>query len=416
MTDIRALAGRFRRHPDPESSTDPVISALIGHLHALPAGPSMRADFRAELHAQLVAVTPRLVAEGVADVEASPADRFHSGWRWLRTRASRMPMRRPIAVVGSLVVVFALLLTSAVWISSRTLPGDSLYGLKRASENVQLSLISGDGARGREYLSLARKRANEVSSLLSKSSAFALGTGPQAMGGLNPHTASLIADTLSAADNDLRNGTRLLTGQAVHNTSNGPLITLSGWAPSQVARLRAIVNRVPAGSVRQRALASEQLAQRVLERADRLSRDIGCTCLRATSTDDLGPLPCQSACNPQAPPSTPNPGTKPAPSGIPSIPPTSSPGRVSGPATTPPSRSGGAATIPPIPGLPGSGATTGRSSGGRTSGAPSGTGGLPTQPPPGLPSAPITVDSCGVHVTLGPIGVGLGSCGLNLHL
>ncbi len=163
MADFRALAGRLRRYPDPESSTDPVVSALIGHLRALPAGPSMRADFRAELRAQLVAATPRLVAEGVA-ADDSPAttDRLRAAWQSLRAGASRIPMRRPLAVVGSLVVIFGLLLAGAVWMSSRTLPGDSLYGLKRASENVQLSLISGDGARGREYLSLAKKRASEV--------------------------------------------------------------------------------------------------------------------------------------------------------------------------------------------------------------------------------------------------------------
>ncbi len=384
MTDIRTLAGSFRRYPDPESSTDPAVSALIGHLRTLSAGPSMRADFRSELHAQLVAVTPRLVAEGVADDEAAPTGRFHSGWRWLHTRASLMSMRRPIAVVGSLMVVFALLLTGAVWMSSRTLPGDSLYGLKRASENVQLSLISGDGARGREYLSLATKRAKEVSSLLSKSAAFAVGTGPQAMSGLNSHTAGLIADTLAAADSDLRSGSRLLTGQAVHNTSNGPLVTLRGWAPGQVARLHVVVNRVAAGSLHQRALASEQLVQRVLERANRLSRNIGCSCLRGTSTDDLGPLPCQSACNPPVPVTTPNPGTKPAPTGVPSIPPTSSPGRVTSPATSPASRPSGAATLPPIPGLPGSGGA----STGHTSGAPSGTGGLSAQPPSSSPVSP----------------------------
>jgi hypothetical protein len=32
------------------------------------------------------------------------------------------------------------------------------------------------------------------------------------------------------------------------------------------------------------------------------------------------------------------------------------------------------------------------------------------------PSGPIVVNSCGVSVTLGSIGVGLGPCGLHLHL
>ena len=412
MADFRALAGRLRRYPDPETSTDPVVSALIGHLRALPAGPSMRADFRAELRAQLVAATPRLVAEGVA-ADDSPAttDRLRAAWQSLRAGASRIPMRRPLAVVGSLVVIFGLLLAGAVWMSSRTLPGDSLCGLKRASENVQLSLISGDGARGREYLSLARKRASEVTSLLSKASASAAGAGPQASGGINEHAASLVADTLDAADSDLRNGTRLLTGQAVHNTSNGPLATLSAWAPGQIARLSAAADRIPAGSLHQRAVASKQLAERVFERANQLSRDMGCNCLRSTSTDDLGPQPCQGACNP-APAKSPNPGTKPGQSPMPSVAPSSSPGRVGGPTSAPRSQSTGPLGPPTVSGSPptgqsGAGGTTGRSS--------SGLPGLPS--PPGNPSSgPIVVDTCGLHVTLGPIGLGLGTCGLNLKL
>jgi hypothetical protein len=413
MADIRALAGRFGHYPDPESSTDPVISALIGQLRALPAGPALRADFRSELHAQLVAVTPRLVAEGVAspDVAAKHRTPVQRGWGRLRTAASRMPMRRPLAVVASLVVVFGLLLSGAVWLSSHTLPGDSLYGLKRASENVQLSLISGDGARGREYLALAKRRVNEATSLLSKASASAAGVGPQAAGGVNPHTASLVAATLSAADADLRNGSRLLTGQAVHNTSDGPLKTLSSWSPHQIARLRVVADRVPSGSLHHRVLASEQLAQRVLDRAHRLAVDLGCNCLRSTSSDDLGPLPCQGVCNPVQP-ATPGPGTTPSPAPRPSVAPSSSGGTVTRPSTSAP-------TLPPngtvsTPhGQPRSTAPTDSRGTTRPTTTAPGRSGLPL---PNSASVPITVDTCGLQVTLGPLGLGVGTCGLNLTL
>ena len=250
-----------------------------------------------------------------------------------------------------------------------------------------------------------------MSSLLSKVSASAAGAGPQASGGINQHTAGLVASTLAAADSDLRNGSRLLTGQAVHNTSNGPLDTLSAWAPGQIARLRAAADRAPAGSLHQRVMASAQLAQRVLERADRLSHDMGCNCLRSTSTDDLGPQPCQGACNP-APSKAPNPGTKPGQSTVPSVAPSSSPGKVGSPTSAPSSQSNGPAGSPTVSGSPpsgqsGAGGTTGRSS--------SGLPGLPSTP--GNPSSgPIVVDTCGLHVSLGPIGLGLGTCGLNLKL
>src|SRR5690348_11712642 len=177
MADLRSFVAALRRYPDPLASGDPMVGALVARLSSLPSQPSP--GFREELRAQLVAVAPRLVAEGLAtdpgadSATVRPNGRVHAAWR-------RAPFRRPLAVVGTLVVIFAVLLTGAVWLSSGTLPGDSLYGLKRASENVQLSLTSGDSARGKEYLTLAKRRVNEVSKLLSKASALAVGSGANA--------------------------------------------------------------------------------------------------------------------------------------------------------------------------------------------------------------------------------------------
>ncbi len=161
MIDIRTLVSNgLRRYPDPDVSADPLIRTIVGQLRALPT-PAPSPGFREELRAQLIAVTPRLVAEGVtAGRPARTARKPH------RATAPRVPIRRPAAVMGTLLLLFVMLLAGGVWMSSHTLPGDSLYGLKRASENVQLSLTGGDGARGRQYLALAKKRANEVSGLL----------------------------------------------------------------------------------------------------------------------------------------------------------------------------------------------------------------------------------------------------------
>jgi hypothetical protein len=60
--------------------------------------------------------------------------------------------------------------------------------------------------------------------------------------------------------------------------------------------LRRIADRIPAGALHTRAVSSKVLADRVLERANRLRADLGCSCLVQTSSDDLGPLPCISAC------------------------------------------------------------------------------------------------------------------------
>jgi hypothetical protein len=358
MADLRSLLAPLRRHSDPAASTDPVISGLVTRLGSLPPPPGP--DFRAELRAQLVAVTPRLVAEGEPP-KAEPSSRPSRSRSRMRAAWRRVPLRRPLAVVGVLVAVFALLLTGAVWLSSRTLPGDSLYGLKRASENVQLSLTSGDGARGKEYLTLAKRRVDEVAKLLSRASGptgaaasgptGAAGPGPSGAAGPNPasgidaHLTGLITATLNNADSDLRNASRLLTGQAVRTRSADPLQTLQSWTPGQVSRLTAIVNRIPTGSLHNRAAASKALGERVLERTSQLRAEISCSCLAQTSADDLGPLPCPRPCAP-------------------------APRRPTGPSRA-----------------PSSGGPSGASTAGGPSGAPT-TGGPITSPGGGAPSSP----------------------------
>jgi Domain of unknown function (DUF5667) len=325
MADLRSRPLPFRRYPDPATSSDPVISALVNRLAAIPP-PKPDPEFRAELRAQLVAVTPRLVAEGVTAEDSAETRRgTDRALAALRAAWRRVPLRRPLVAVGILLAVFALLLTGALLLSRTTLPGDSLYGLKRASENVQLSLTSGDGARGKEYLTLAKRRVDEAAKLLARSGA----SGPAAAGSINAHTAGLITGTLTDGDSDLRNASRLLTGRAARTSSADPLQTLLKWSPGQASRLTAIANRIPAGALHNRAVSSKLLTDRVLERANRLHADLGCNCLIQTSSDDLGPLPCTSPCRP-APPGTiaPTPNRPNAPTGgsrRPSAPPASRP-------------------------------------------------------------------------------------------
>jgi uncharacterized membrane protein YgcG len=398
MIDIRTLVSSgLRRYPDPDVSADPLIRTIVGQLRALPT-PAPSPGFREELRAQLIAVTPRLVAEGVT--AGRPA---RTARKPQRATAPRVPIRRPAAVMGTLLLLFVLLLAGGVWMSSHTLPGDSLYGLKRASENVQLSLTGGDGARGRQYLALAKKRANEVSGLLGRTSSMAAGSGSQASGSINAHAAKLIADTLRDADTDTRNGVRLLTGQAVRNMSDSSLRTVTTWAPAQLARLESIVNRAPPGATHDRAVESQHLVQHAVTRANQLRRDMGCSCLANTPNDELGPLPCDTACNPITPASPGQPGsTKPSTS------PSTSP---SGTEPATPNKSSGGLNAPSGSG---SAAGAGTGSGGATSsGSP---GGSILPPLPSTSTGPITVDTCGVHVTLGPLGLGLGPCGLDLSL
>ncbi len=275
----------LRSYPDPATSTDPAVRAVVDGLRELPPPPT-RPEFRAELRAQLVAVTPRLVAEGVTPAAA------RDGPRPGRLRRVTRPMRRPVAVLAVAATVLVVLLVGAVWLSGSAIPGDVLYGVKRASENVQLSLTSGDVSRGRAYLDLAKTRVEEAASLWSRSSPTSLGAGRQASGAVDPHTASLMTSALNDADSDTTSGAQLLTGAAVRDQTTAPLDSTIAWARPQASRLEAMAHAVPAGALHNRVGLSQQLVQRLLARAEQLKPRVHCACQGTTSSDDLGPLPC----------------------------------------------------------------------------------------------------------------------------
>ena len=107
------------------------------------------ADFR-------TALRERLVAEAAARVPAPvvPAQRARP------SAPSRL--KQAVAAVAVASVVSAV---GAAMASTRALPGDSLYGLKRQIENVQLDLARGDLSNGRELLQQADARLSEAEAL-----------------------------------------------------------------------------------------------------------------------------------------------------------------------------------------------------------------------------------------------------------
>ena len=302
---VPMLSATLRRYPDPTLSADPRVYTLLTDLRTLDIAPAPRAHFRAELRAQLVAVAPRLVADGVAAERPAPEDHGEQVRTAARTpvatrfaRLRTLSLGRPVAIVTAVVAVFALLLGGAVWVSKKSLPGDALYSLKRANENVQLSLADGPTAKSKAYLNFAGERVDEVSALLKRSSAVGIGTGHSA-GGISAHTASLVESTLSSGDGDVRNASRLLGDAAVDSHSPAQLAIMTGWAPGQLSKLQAIVAKLPAGALQNHASASAQLVSSALVRAQQLSSMINCSCLGSATTDDLGPVPCQPCVAPQ---------------------------------------------------------------------------------------------------------------------
>ncbi len=296
MTQRRAPRLPLRRYPDPAGSADPATRELLSALRGLETElPGPEPTFRTELRGQLVAVTPRLVREGADEPAATPR------------RSLGRRLRRPVGLAVAVVAVFAVLISGAVFLSRNAVPGDALYRVKRASENVQLSLATGDTDRGRTYLDQAKTRVGEATTLWT----HAVGSGPPVV---STRTANRMSDTLDDADSDTRSGVSVLTTAAVHNRSTASLAVITAWAPGQIARLQAILAATPAGAIHTRATASLLLAAQATQRAEQLRAELGCACLSSGRTDQLGPLPCTSCNQPATRPTNPG-STHPATTG-----------------------------------------------------------------------------------------------------
>jgi len=394
---VPMLGASWRRSEDPALSRDPRIRAVVGALATLPS-PEPSAVFRAELRAQLVAIAPRIIAESATAAPtrtdlpnaARPVGARtrpkHADGAIARLRG--ISLGRPLAVAASVITVFAMLLGGAVWMSQKALPGDTLYGLKRASESVRLSLAGSDTDKAKLYLNFAETRVNEAKGLASRATAEAMGTGAQA-GVIDSHTADLISSTLGSADSDVKDATTLLTNQAVSSNSSSPLKIITDWAPSQLARLQALAAAVPDGSLRERAQSSASLVHAAATRAQALVPSVVNGCATSTVADSLGVLPsgCDAGSSSIAPP----PGTK---TNKPRHPGGSNVGTDTGPVVAP--------------------VTEGSS----PSDSPDNTGSSSPQPPIKLPplssvlptKLPVSVSTCGLGITLGPIGINLGNC------
>ena len=216
------VVSALRRLEDPAESADPRIRSLVASLSELDYAPAPEPDFRAELRAQLVAVAPRIVAESRETAEAATSDaREGTQAPVADLERRRRRFAHPLGIAAGVAAAFVMLFGGALWLSQKSLPGDSLYGLKRAGENIRLDLASSGTDRGHLYLSLAQTRVEEARALVQHSEALA-GGGTLAGGRLSPGTASLVSSTLNSADADLADGSTELNRQAVTSHSDSP--------------------------------------------------------------------------------------------------------------------------------------------------------------------------------------------------
>jgi len=218
------------RDDDPVSGP---LLAVVDALRSTPTVPAPRPEFRAALRQRLVAVA---TVQGVGETE-SPMRRARSaGSTW-------KVQRRLTALAAGAAVVTGV---AGVGVgSSRSLPGQPLYGVKRAAEAAQLAATVGTEARGKRHLEFARTRLAEIKALAGSSSSLGPIAGDNdAAAGSSAH-AQLIQQTLRAMDEETRSGANDLFAAFQSSGSREPLLALNDFSREQYADLRGLLPELP---------------------------------------------------------------------------------------------------------------------------------------------------------------------------
>ncbi|HET7327052.1 MAG TPA: DUF5667 domain-containing protein [Nocardioidaceae bacterium] len=222
---------------DSDRTDDPTLAPLVALSSALQSAPTVEGpapEFRTALRQRLVAVA---TVQGVGET-ASVSSR-------VRESAGAWRVQRRLAVVaGSAAAVTAV---AGVGLgASRSLPGDAFYGLKRASESVQLAVAQGDEAKGKKHLEFARTRLSEVQALAARGEALpALVPGEPAAAALPQSGNDRITATLRDMDEQTRAGATDLFLAYQQSGSREPLQALNDFTVKQYAALMALLPALP---------------------------------------------------------------------------------------------------------------------------------------------------------------------------
>lgn len=364
----RALESPTRHGASRHDLSTRQMVELTHRLSTMDLGAGPDPEFRNRLRQRLIAVGTVANAQQEVPKPRSPlADRIH---------AKRERSHRRLAFAASALTVLVITGGFAVAESHRALPGDMLYGLKRTTENVQVSLAGSDTAAGHEHLSIASTRLKEIRRLIGQPGASLGPIRYTASGGaLSAHEARLVISTLDDMDDQTRDGSVLLTKTAVKSGRTKPLTDLEHWARSQRNGVRAI-HALVSGAAATRAATSAHLLSQVINRVTALLHQPHCS--GPIHTDSLGVLP-RTAC-PMLPQQA-DTGTQST------TPPTHSQGTGAGTgpgttnsSTTPPTTSTGSSSKPPSSSnAPSSSTSSGLPNSPESSGTPS-----PTPTPTGL--------------------------------
>jgi hypothetical protein len=227
-----------------EQTEQGLLLALATGLGELPK-PELNPEVKVVQRAQLVAAMEAMLLEGTAAGgdgldPAVPEQRSHrargahraSGLGKLRPRSR---LSKGLAAGGLTVGVAAGAFGGVAAASSDALPGDSLYGLKRGMEDIELGLSHGDSDRGEVYLDQASTRLSEARRLMERGRS----------GQLDHESLGEIRRALSGMQHDASEGHRLLHEAYERDGSLGPIQALSAFSQSHRQAWGALRDRLP---------------------------------------------------------------------------------------------------------------------------------------------------------------------------
>ncbi|GLY41060.1 hypothetical protein Amsp01_070830 [Amycolatopsis sp. NBRC 101858] len=255
---------------------------------ALEPSPKQRdGEFADEL--ALVGALRELGAAGAPDLETRQRIRAEIAGR-LETAAAT-PRRRWRPRTADLVAaaLFLVLVLSGLTLvlSRNALPGDPLYGVKRAGESTALGLTFGDRAKARKHLEFATNRVTELGELAAQGASE--------------------ADYRTAYDDfaaDLRAGVaQMATAATSDGSGTQALSDVRLWARNQAARLAADQPKLPADAVPVFGDVRDLLGK-VQERTSGLVERMNCYQITTGTSDELGPLPATGECTQRPAPSS----------------------------------------------------------------------------------------------------------------
>jgi hypothetical protein len=200
--------------------------------------PVPRPAFVADLRARLMAAAEdALVPAAAAGVHRTP--RVH------RRRSLRWRERHLGAVVAALVMVGSTAGLAAA--SQGSLPGDTLYPLKRGIEHVEVAMSTNDAAKGKELLDQASTRLSEVRALVDRAQEDA-------------KSEALIGETLRDFRSSADQGSDLLFKTYQGSNNSKDIADVREFTTGTMATLETLSRQSPSSATEEFSQAGETVA------------------------------------------------------------------------------------------------------------------------------------------------------------